>query len=54
MSCAIERGDFPDWKGKHVSKPKWSPGPWQANLHHTQEQAGRTYGFIHAGSAVSG
>jgi hypothetical protein len=29
-----------------------TPGPWTANLHHTQVTAGRTYGFIHAGAAV--
>lgn len=27
-------------------------GPWRANLHPTQRQAGRTYGFIHAGAVV--
>src|SRR6266550_596982 len=31
---------------------KFTTGPWRPNLHHTQEQAGRTYGFIHAGTAV--
>lgn len=30
----------------------WTKGPWTANLHHTQTQAGRTYGFVHAGAAV--
>lgn len=26
--------------------------PWTANLHHTQERAGRTYGFIQADGVV--
>jgi hypothetical protein len=35
-----------------MSETKWTPGPWRANLHHTQESAGRTYGWINGGGQI--
>lgn len=29
-----------------------TPGPWTANLHHTRQDGGRTYGFIFADGVV--
>ena len=31
-----------------MNKSEHTPGPWTANLHHTQDYGGRAHAFIHA------
>lgn len=39
-------------QGKIAPMSKYTPGPWTANLHHTQVRGGRSHGFIHAKQLV--